>query len=104
MPQSWFEKRQPMRADLHHLFTCEPRCNSFRSNIPYFDFEPLLTDTPEINDEVVRGECGQRVGDTFEPEFNHGVVARATLYFLLRYAKQVGDRENEMQKRDCASA
>lgn len=98
VPQSWFEKRQPMRADLHHLFTCEPRCNSFRSNIPYFDFEPLLTDTPDINDEVERSECGQRVGKMFEPEFNHSVVARATLYFLLRYPTEIGDKENELQK------
>ncbi|MCE0446644.1 endonuclease [Streptomyces tricolor] len=38
MPQSWFAKREPMRGDLHHLFACEPECNSFRGNIPYTDF------------------------------------------------------------------
>ena len=90
VPQSWFGKRQPMRGDLHHLFTCEPSCNSFRSNIPYFDFDPLL--------EVERQECGRREGDKFEPEFNHGVVARATLYFLLRYPKKIGDEARELQK------
>jgi endonuclease I len=34
VPQSWFAKKEPMRGDLHHLFTCESRCNSFRSNTP----------------------------------------------------------------------
>lgn len=38
VPQSWYEEREPMRGDLHHLFACEPGCNSFRGNIPYFDF------------------------------------------------------------------
>ncbi len=90
VPQSWFDKKQPMKADLHHLFTCEPSCNSFRSNIPYFDFDPLL--------EVERRECGRREDDKFEPEFNHGVVARATLYFLLRYPKKIGDEARELQK------
>ena len=36
VPQSWFEKREPMRGDLHHLFACEMTCNSFRGNIPYW--------------------------------------------------------------------
>lgn len=41
VPQSWFRKASPMRADLHHLFTCEWGCNSFRGNQPYFDFIEL---------------------------------------------------------------
>src|SRR5436305_560436 len=28
--QSWFAHAEPMRGDLHHLFTCERKCNSFR--------------------------------------------------------------------------
>jgi endonuclease I len=43
VPQSWYAKAEPMRGDLHHLFACEPRCNSFRSNIPYFDFADFPT-------------------------------------------------------------
>ena len=34
VPQSWFNRREPMRGDLHHLFACETRCNSFRGNTP----------------------------------------------------------------------
>ncbi len=89
VPQSWFDKRQPMKADLHHLFACEMRCNSFRSNIPYFDFDPTM--------ESERGDCGRRVGDKFEPTYNHGVVARASLYFLLRYPGEMGNQGREFQ-------
>ncbi|MEV7862889.1 endonuclease [Streptomyces hirsutus] len=87
VPQSWFAKKEPMRGDLHHLFACEVGCNSFRSNFPYFDF-------PDF-DEAVRDACGMRESVGFEPQEGKGVVARATLYFLLRYPGQVGDAARE---------
>jgi endonuclease I len=90
VPQSWFGKREPMRGDLHHLFACETRCNSFRGNIPYYDF-------PDF-EEAVRDQCGKRETDKFEPLGGKGAVARATLYFLLRYPGQIGDASREMQK------
>jgi endonuclease I/V8-like Glu-specific endopeptidase len=77
VPQSWFAKKEPMRGDLHHLFTCEMRCNSFRGNTPYFDF-------PDF-EEAVRDDCGKSEHNKFEPGAGKGAVARATLYFLLRY-------------------
>lgn len=83
VPQSWFAKREPMRGDLHHLFACEAACNSFRGNIPYMDFLNF--------DEVVRHDCGMRERGGFEPGHSRGAVARATLYFLLRYPKLVGE-------------
>jgi endonuclease I len=78
--QSWFDHAEPMRGDLHHLFTCERKCNSFRGNAPYTDFPDYL--------EVVRESCGKRETDTFEPAAGKGAVARATFYFLLRYPAQ----------------
>lgn len=83
VPQSWFTKKEPMRGDLHHLFACEVGCNSFRSNFPYFDFPGF--------EEAIREECGMREDVGFEPEEGRGTVARATLYFLLRYPGLVGD-------------
>ncbi|MGC0378946.1 endonuclease [Streptomyces sp. SAI-229] len=91
VPQSWFRKREPMRGDLHHLFACEVTCNSFRSNIPYMDF-------PQF-DEARREDCGLREGNGFEPAHHRGAVARATLYFLLRYPKLVGDNEEFTEDR-----
>lgn len=90
VPQSWFAKDEPMRGDLHHLFACESGCNSFRGNFPYFDFAD-----PE---EAVRQECGRREPQGFEPAAGKGPVARATLYFLLRYPRLVGDAERELPR------
>jgi endonuclease I len=87
VPQSWFAKREPMRGDLHHLFACESGCNSFRGNIPYFDFTDF--------EEAIREACGKRDGNRFEPTFGKGAVARATLYFLLRYPGQINATANE---------
>ncbi|HBE70788.1 MAG TPA: hypothetical protein DDW52_21800 [Planctomycetaceae bacterium] len=102
VPQSWFDKKQPMKADLHHLFTCEPGCNSFRSNIPYWDFDDEEAESlraievavemlDNLQQEGSRAACGVRDGRKFEPDANKGAVARATLYFLLRYPGLVGD-------------
>ncbi|MFF4833945.1 endonuclease [Streptomyces sp. NPDC001315] len=89
VPQSWFGKHEPMRGDLHHLFACETTCNSFRGNIPYFDFTDVQ--------EVVRTSCGRRETQGFEPSAGKGPVARATLYFVLRYPGLVGDAADELQ-------
>ncbi len=91
VPQSWFAKKQPMKADLHHLFTCESDCNSFRGNIPYFQFPPVV--------EAVRPKCGRRETSDrkFEPTAGKGPVARATLYFLIRYSGLIGDEARELQ-------
>jgi endonuclease I/V8-like Glu-specific endopeptidase len=88
VPQSWFSKREPMRGDLHHLFACESRCNSFRSNTPYFDF-------PDF-EEAVRHDCGKSADRKFEPSDGKGAVARATLYFLLRYPGEIDRTAKEL--------
>lgn len=82
VPQSWFNKKEPMRGDLHHLFSCEPRCNSFRSNHPLVqhEFERTMQD------------CGRVEDETFEPNGGKGAAARATLYFMLRYPGSIGRR------------
>ncbi|MFI9342087.1 endonuclease [Streptomyces sp. NPDC052773] len=90
VPQSWFAHREPMRGDLHHLFACEVGCNSFRGNFPFFDFPHFM--------EAVRDDCGMRENVGFEPENGKGAAARATLYFLLRYPREVGDAEREFPK------
>jgi endonuclease I len=87
VPQSWFGKEEPMRGDLHHLFACESGCNSFRGNTPYFDFS--------LAEEIVRQGCGRRETNRFEPTAGKGAVARATLYFLLRYPGTITRDESE---------
>lgn len=84
VPQSWFGKQSPMRGDLHHLFACETVCNSFRGNLPYHDFEDYEP-VPVVTIEALRQLCGKSENNMFEPENNKGIVARAVLYFLVRY-------------------
>ena len=86
VPQSWFTKKEPMRGDLHHLFACETRCNSFRSNTPYDEFADFPEPTaagPAL--DVVRDDCGKSAANGFEPAHRKGPAARAVFYFLLRY-------------------
>lgn len=89
VPQSWFRKEEPMKGDLHHLFTCEVACNRERGNLPYQDF-------PATEERVIAG-CGEKEQSGFEPANGKGPAARATLYFLLRYAKHIGDGDGEFQ-------
>ncbi|TKJ17975.1 endonuclease [Blastococcus sp. CCUG 61487] len=86
VPQSWFGKSEPMRGDLHHLFACESRCNSFRSNTPYAEFADFpVTQRAGGIAAVIRSECGKSEGNGFEPVHGKGAAARAVFYFLLRY-------------------
>lgn len=82
VPQSWFDKSQPMRGDLHHLFACDPTCNSRRGNSPYYDFPDYV---PEGHILGIEEGCGKADEGKFEPEYGKGIVARATFYFLARY-------------------
>jgi endonuclease G, mitochondrial len=86
VPQSWFAKRHPMKGDLHHLFACEMKCNELRANLPYFDFTP---------DRARRPDCGRAEVSRFEPVGGKGAVARATLYFLLRYPREIDNNDRE---------
>ncbi len=58
VPQSYFDKQEPMRSDLHHLYSCDFQDNSRRGSTKY---------------------------GSFRPDGGRGEVARATLYFMLRY-------------------
>jgi endonuclease G, mitochondrial len=97
VPQSWFAKKEPMRGDLHHLFACEPPCNSFRSNYPYFDFDDFE------EREIIRDSCGKLSGSKFEPSKGKGAVARSTLYFLLRYPDEINKTDREYKKERIAT-
>ncbi len=82
VPQSWYDRKNPMRGDLHTLFTADVSCNSRRSNYPYGD-----------QGGSSGGACGINEDEVFEPARNKGAVARATLYFLARYPKAISEKD-----------
>jgi len=86
VPQSWFDRDQPMRGDLHHLFACNPGCNSRRGNYPYHDFPDYV---PEARILDIEEGCGKADEGKFEPEYGKGIVARATFYFMVRYPGKI---------------
>ena len=83
VPQSWFRAGEPMKGDLHHLFSCDPVCNTLRSNFPYYEYGAQESLSHH------RSDCGKQDMNRFEPAYGKGIVARAMLYFLLRYPKKI---------------
>lgn len=94
VPKSWFDAKQPMRDDLHHLFTEERKCNSQRANLP-------LREAGEGAEEIK--SCGlmrTSHGKAFEPNAGKGEAARAILYFVTRHPGELGDANKEMTSAD----
>jgi endonuclease I len=61
------------------------KCNSLRNNWPYGDFS-------KFSQETVREGCGDLEQGRFEPMHGKGIVARAALYFLIRYPSKILNR------------
>lgn len=96
VPQSWFGARLPMRGDLHNQFAVDTECNRHRGEAALVDFPDYPSDKGPLRGELAG--CGLRRGiqgrdPQFEPVTGKGPVARATLYFLLRYPDQVSAAE-----------
>lgn len=81
-PQSYFEQHLPMRSDLHHLMATFQHPNGIRGRLPF----------GEVPDGSVEyhNRSGARMGaGLFEPpDMAKGRVARAMLYFMVRYGDQ----------------
>lgn len=75
-PQSLFNSGDPMVSDLNHLFVTDNPANNTRSNYPFG-----MVSNPSWS---VGGS--KYAGGVFEPRDAHkGAVARAMMYFVLRY-------------------
>lgn len=94
VPKSWFHGQNPMRDDLHNLFTAQRQCNSDRGNLPFQDVDGQVRELPSCG--LVRTSHGK----AFEPHAGKGEVARAILYFVTRHPGLVGDEPNEMDITD----
>ncbi|MFA6030170.1 MAG: endonuclease [Elusimicrobiota bacterium] len=77
-PQSFFNKRLPMKSDVHHLMATFMHPNSVRGHMPFGEVQGGAT---------YENKGGAKSdGSVFEPpDFTKGRVARALLYFFVRY-------------------
>ncbi len=98
VPQSWFGKKSTPRGDLHHLFACESDCNSVRGNATYAEF--LHNGASGGGYNVIHHGVTDIGDNEFSPQAGKGEVARATLYFMMRYPGQIGDSPSEYNVND----
>jgi len=103
VPQSFFDKRAPMRSDIHHLVPTYDRWNSTRGSFPFDENDDERTEkwmyldksidcdnnTPCIPEEMVDAYSeliSNQNESTFEPkEASKGNVARSVFYFFTAY-------------------
>lgn len=94
VPQIWADNLPAAQGDLHHLFTSDSLTNLERSN-------RRLSEFSDHSHPTTSGEGWQEPGgNRYEPKAGKGVLARATLYFLVRYPGLVGDKQGEYTKAD----
>ena len=90
VPKSWFGGRNPMKTDIHNMFACDRKCNAFRGANKYGN---IVSESASSS----MTDCGKRSTNYFEPSHGKGTVARAMLYFLVRYPGVLGDSDRELQ-------
>lgn len=79
------------KSDIHHLFPVDSGLNSRRSNYPFCEVvDPVFE---SMGSALGNSKYGTRC---FEPPFNHkGDVARAMIYFSIRYSKPIDNEQEE---------
>lgn len=94
-PQSFFDKKEPMRSDIHHLMSADNVANGERGSYP---FSTVRT--------AYWSEAGSKHGidkngrQCFEPrDCRKGDIARAMFYFSVRYNTRIKDFEEAELRR-----
>lgn len=100
-PQSRFNGRfdkEEQKSDLHHLYPTDSQLNGIRGNN---EFGEVVKDTVQLKCPASRyGLPAHGTEDVFEPPQDHkGEVARALMYFSIRYDLPISKDEEETLKR-----
>ena len=101
VPQSWFDKKVPMKSDIHHLFPTHKDPNTRRGTLPFGEIKTPtvwlgLSDGKyvKVGSLPARNEESYSEllkGTMFEPPENQkGNTARAIAYFYTMYPTQAG--------------
>ncbi|GGH39247.1 hypothetical protein IA57_01050 [Mangrovimonas yunxiaonensis] len=96
MPQSVFNEQSPMVSDIHHVIPSDGSVNGYRSNLPFGEVDiPDFTSTNGSR-RGISGSPGY-AGIVFEPiDTFKGDIARALLYFAVRYEDQIASWNHTM--------
>lgn len=79
-PQGFFNSDEPMRSDIHHLYSTDENANNSRGNLPFG-----TAVAPFVNNNAVNFPSSNG-GGKYEPQNSHkGRCARSMMYFVLRY-------------------
>lgn len=100
MPQSVFNKANPMKGDAHHLYPTDGKVNGQRSNYAFGRVGTATwtsTNGSKKGNNLNSGYSAGYSGVVFEPidEFK-GDVARALMYFVTRYEDKVANYNHAM--------
>ena len=95
-PQSAFRKASPMRSDYFHVFPSDGKVNGERGNNPFGEVTDV-TWTSKNGSKLGKNRSTGYSGYFFEPidEFK-GDVARALLYFAIRYENRIRSFDHAM--------
>ena len=95
-PQSAFNKRSPMRTDYFHVQPTDGYVNNVRGSHPFGEVVDVEW-TSENGSKLGRNRASGYSGDFFEPidEFK-GDIARALLYFAIRYEDRIRSFRHRM--------
>ncbi|MBR1733463.1 MAG: endonuclease, partial [Alloprevotella sp.] len=91
VPQSWFNKKSPMRADAFHVVPTDGYINNMRGSFPYG--ETASPEKTSANGYSRKGPCSVPgyTGTVFEPNDEYkGDIARIYFYMATCYEDKIG--------------
>ena len=85
IPESWFNRQQPMRSDAFHIYPTDGRVNGQRNNYPFGECANGTTLAGGLG-KLGRSTFSGYSGTVFEPDDEYkGDFARTYFYFATRY-------------------
>ncbi|GIQ82130.1 endonuclease I [Kipferlia bialata] len=98
VPQSFFNKKDPMVSDVHHLRPAESRANSARNHFPFeqiadedvkqWFYQDVISTAIPPESDIANWSRLRDSQDAWEPRDEaRGTIARAVLYFYTMYSQ-----------------
>lgn len=96
IPQSWFNKRSPMKSDAFHVYPTDGKVNGQRSNYPFGECNNGTSEGRNALGRLGNSTFPGYSGKVFEPDDEYkGDFARTYFYFVTRYEDQMSSFNGE---------